>query len=128
VKFAGVPRLPRRGLPAFSRTGDYVPSVHFVERLNNVRPVPHTAGECDSGYWALGEDIAQSLVGGDLYLHSAPGEPSHFGGKILSFRVHRDRAAPEINGRIVFRIKPTRGHKGVATGEDGWGNEEKLVW
>ena len=104
-----------------------MPAVHFVERLNNVRPVSDS-GEWDSGYWAIAEETAQRLVGGDLYLHSGPAEPSHFGGKILSYRVHRDRAAPEINGRMVFRVKPTRGHKGVPPGQDGWDDERKLVW
>jgi hypothetical protein len=105
-----------------------MPAVHFVERLNNVRPIPNSGGEWESGYWVIADETAQRLVAGDLYLHSGQTEASHFGGKILSFRVHRDSAKPEIDGRIVFRIKPTPGHKGVITGREGWGNEKKLVW
>lgn len=105
-----------------------MPAVHFVERLNNVRPLAGTDGEWESGYWVIAVDTAQRLVGGDLYLHSGQNDASHFGGSILSFRVHRDPSAPEIDGRIVFRIKPTPEHKRVKTGREGWGNEKKLVW
>lgn len=103
-------------------------AVHFVERLNNVRPLPNTNGEWESGYWVIAEDTAQRLVGGNLYLHSGQNEPSHFGGEILSYRVHRDESAPDIDGRVVFRIRPSRAHKGFQTGREGWGNEKKLVW
>ena len=105
-----------------------MPAVHFVERLNNVRPLQGSGGEWESGYWVIADDTAQRLVDGDLYLHSGQSEASHFGGKILSFRVHRDAANLEIDGRIVFRIKPTPRHKGVQTSREGWGNEKKLVW
>lgn len=105
-----------------------MPAVHFVERLNNVRPLQGSEGEWESGYWVIADDTAQRLVGGDLYLHSGQSDASHFGGKILSFRVHCDPANLAIDGRIVFRIKPTLGHKGVQTAREGWGNEKKLVW
>ncbi|MGH2397972.1 MAG: hypothetical protein ACRDFW_13565 [bacterium] len=105
-----------------------MPSVHFVERLNNVRPLPDSPGEWESGYWVIAEDTAQRLVGGDLYLHSAQAEESHFGGTILSYRLHDDPAHPEIHGRVVFRIQPTPQHKGVQAGRAGWGNEKKIVW
>jgi hypothetical protein len=103
-------------------------SVNFVERLNNVHRVPDTDGEWESGYWVVAEDAAQRLVGGNLYLYSSQSEPSHFGGEILSSRVHRDEAIRERDGRVVFRIKFTMGHRGVAPGREGWGNEKKFVW
>jgi hypothetical protein len=105
-----------------------MPAVHFVERLNNVRPLPDSGGEWESGYWVIAEETAQRLVGGDLYLHSGQTEPSHFGGMILSFRVHQEPSKPAIDGRIVFRIRPTPEHKGMKTSREGWGNEKKLVW
>jgi hypothetical protein len=95
-----------------------MPAVHFVERRNNVRPLPDAPGEWESGYWVIAEETAQRLVGGNLYLHSGQNEPSHFGGKILGFRVHRDPGSPEIDGRLVFRIKATREHKDVETGRE----------
>ena len=103
-------------------------AVHFVERLNNVRRIPDADGEWESGYWVVAEDTAQRLVGGDLYLHSNQSEPSHFGGAILSFRVHKDQVVTERDGRIVFRIRPTQAHKSFPAGRDGWGNEKKIVW
>jgi hypothetical protein len=101
-------------------------AVHFVERKNNVHRVPDVPGEWESGYWVIAQETAQRLIGADLYLHSGQNEPSHFGGKIVAFRTHR--SGPEIDGRIVFRIRATPKYKGVVTGREGWGNEKKLVW
>lgn len=103
-----------------------MPAVHFVERKNNVHRVPDAPGEWESGYWVIAEETAQRLIGADIYLHSGQNEPSHFGGKIVAFRIHRDSS--EINGRIVFRIRSTLEYKGIVTGREGWGNEKKLVW
>jgi hypothetical protein len=105
-----------------------MPAIHLVERKNNVRRVPDSQGEWESRYWAIAPDTAQRLIGGDLYLHSGQNEPSHFGGKIVSFRVHQDATQPEIDGRVIFRIAASSDYKGVITGREGWGNEKKLVW
>lgn len=105
-----------------------MPSVHFVERKSNVHRVPDAPGAWESGYWVIAEDTAQRLIGAGLYLHSGQNEPSHFGGKIISFRVHRDGSGSEIDGRIVFRIQAMPEYKGVVTEREGWGNEKKLVW
>ena len=101
-----------------------MPSIHFVERMNNVTKVQGTTDEWESGHWVVGEETARSLIGGDLYLHSGQNEPSHFGGKILSYRVHN---GGDVDGRFVFRIRATLAHKGVRTGREGWGNEKRLV-
>ena len=103
-------------------------ALHLIERKANVRRVPDSPGEWESGYWVVGQDTAARLVGGDLYLHSHQGEPSHFGGTILAFRVHHDPSDPEIHGRLVFRIKASVAHKGVLAGREHWGNEKKIVW
>jgi hypothetical protein len=105
-----------------------MPAVHFVERLNNVHRVPDAPGEWESGYWVVSEETAARLVGGDLYLHFGQGEPSHFGGRIISYRVYRDDTGSEIDGRILFRIRPSLEYKGVVTERQGWGNEKKFVW
>jgi hypothetical protein len=107
---------------------DSMAEIHFVERKNNVARVPNTADEWESGFWVVAESTAQQLIGGDLYLHSGQTKPSHFGGKILSYRVHREGSGSEIDGRLVFRIKSSAVHKGVLTGREGWGNEKKIVW
>jgi hypothetical protein len=101
-------------------------SIHLVERLNNVRKVSAEPPIWESGYWVVSEETAERLVGGDLYLHTGQLDASHFGGKILGYRVHKD--GTEIDGRLVFRIVPTAAHKGVSTGREGWGNEKKYVW
>ena len=103
-----------------------MPAIHLVERKNNVWKLSDSPGEWESGYWVVAEETAARLVGADLYLHSTQGEPSHFGGRILGWRVHRDGS--EIDGRIVFRIQPSVSHKGITTGREGWGNEKKLTW
>jgi hypothetical protein len=100
-------------------------AIHLVERLNNVRRVPDAPGEWESGYWGVAEESAQRLVGGEIYLHSGQAEPSHFGGNILSYRVHRGGAE---DGRIVFRFRATAAHRGVQAGREGWGNEKKFEW
>jgi hypothetical protein len=105
-----------------------MPKLHLVERLNNIRPIPDSPGEWESGYWVVSEETAERLVGGDLYVHSSQSEPSHFGGRILSYRVHRDPTKPDIDGRLVFRIKPSPAHKGFVPGREGWGMEKKIVW
>ena len=100
-------------------------AIHLIERKNNVHPVPNSPGDWDCGYWVVGEDAAQRLVGGALYLHSGQNEESHFGGTILSYRIQRGGAE---DGRLVFRFRATAGHKGVQPGREGWGNEKKFVW
>lgn len=101
-------------------------SIHLVERIGNVHPVSTNPSIWESGYWVIAEATAERLVGADLYLHSGQLDASHFGGKILSYYVHRD--GTDTDGRVVFRITPSLEHKGVKTGREGWGNEKKIVW
>jgi hypothetical protein len=103
-----------------------MPAIHFVERLNNVFKLKDGSDDYESGYWKLAEETAAGLVGGDLYLHSGQSAPSHFGGKVIGYRVHRDGSS--IDGRIVFRIKPSVAYKGVPAGRERWRNEMKIVW
>lgn len=104
-----------------------MPAIHLVERLGNTTKVknaehPH---EYDCGYWVVSEESARKLVGGDLFLHDGQSEPSRFGGKIVGYRVEEGGG---LDGRIVFRIQATPGHRGVKTPKEGWGNEKKIVW
>lgn len=105
-----------------------MPAIHLIEKKINVHRVPDSPQEWESGYWAVTQDTAARLVGGDLYLHSQQGEPSHFGGPILSFRVHSDASDVRLDGRVVFRIKASHSHKEVLAGREGWGNEKKIIW
>ena len=103
-----------------------MPSIHFVERKNNVRKVQGTIDEWESGFWVVSHETADRLVGGDLYLHSRQAAASHFGGLILGWRAISDSAQPDIDGRIVFHIRATPAHRGVKIGPDGWGNEKNI--
>ncbi len=100
-----------------------MPSIHLIERMNNLHRIQGCEDEWECGYWALSLDTATSLVGGNLYLHSRQTDPSHFGGQIISFRTQADG---EYHGRIIFRFRFTHAHKGVKTAKSGWGNEKKL--
>jgi hypothetical protein len=105
-----------------------MPSIHFVERKNNVHRVQGTTDEWESGYWVVGHDTADRLVGGELYLHAKQDAESHFGGRILSWRAIDDPTKEDIHGRLVFRIRFTPAHRGVKVGPEGWGNEKNLRW
>lgn len=99
-------------------------TIHLIEQKGNVWKVQGTTDEWESGFWVVAEDTAAKLVGGDLYLHSAQAEPSHFGGAILGYRV---QDGGPVSGRYIFRLRPTAAHRGVEAGRSGWGNEKKLV-
>jgi hypothetical protein len=105
-----------------------LPSVHLIERLNNVRKLPGDQGFWESGYWAIAPETAERLVGGNLYLHSHQNKSSHFGGEIISYSIFQGENNSERNGRIVFLIKPTPEHKNFLTNKAGWGNEKKFIW
>jgi hypothetical protein len=98
-------------------------AIHLVERENLLKRIPDAEHEWESGYWVIAPKTARALIGADLYLHSAQAKASHFGGKILDFRVE---AGGERDGRIVFRFKATPGHRGVNTSSDKWSQEMKI--
>ncbi len=98
--------------------------IHLIERLALVHQLHNAAGEWESGHWVVSAESADKLIGGDLYLHTAQDEPSHFGGRITGWRPMPEDS--EHAGRIAFQIIPSLAHKGVRTGRDGWGNEKKF--
>jgi hypothetical protein len=98
--------------------------IHLIERDGRFERVPKTKDEWESGYWSLTQAVAASLVGGDVYFHSAQRDASHFGGAILSSRVQADG---QFAGRTVLRVRYTKEHRGVRAGKGGWGVEKKIV-
>ena len=66
-------------------------AIHFIERSDNVRKMDSRKNEWESGFWAVTEETAQKLVGATLYLHRSKHQPSHFGGRILSYRIEPGR-------------------------------------
>lgn len=102
-------------------------SIHLIERLGNIARIDKEKNEWESGNWAVSEGTAQKLIGGNLYLHHGQDKLSHFGGKILSFRVLPETEG-SLAGRIVFCFQPSMEYKNVNSGQEGWGNEKKIVW
>lgn len=97
--------------------------IHFIEKEGILTREDKSTQNWESGNWAVATGTAESLVGGDIYLHKAQDKPSYFGGKITGFR--------EINegqwkGRIIFQFTATPDHKGVKTSKSGWGMEKKI--
>lgn len=99
-------------------------AIHLIEKRGLIRLLDLAADEYESGFWALGAEKAQSLVGGDVYFHSARANPSFFGGRVLGFRIQADG---EFAGRVVLRLRSEMDHQGVRTGSTGWSVEKKIV-
>jgi len=98
--------------------------IHLIENLGLIEPLPGAVDEHESGYWAVTEARAASLVGGDIYFHRKQAEPSYLGGQILGFRVQGDG---QYVGRVIFRFRADPTYSGVSAGADGWAMEKKIV-
>jgi hypothetical protein len=94
--------------------------IHLIERQNHVAKTPGPANEFTTGDWYISKTTAEALLGDDLFLHGAQGEPSHFGGKITQYRT-------VDSGRVVFTILASKLYKGRRTSTAGWGNEKKII-
>lgn len=101
-------------------------SLHLVEKgihPANLSRVTGTLDQWETGHWWIGETTAASLVGGNIYLHSGQGEPSHTGGEVLSYRPSGTQSK-----RKIFRFRVMNQCVGVSTAKKGWGNEKKVIW
>ena len=99
-------------------------AIHLIEKRGLIRLLDLATDEYESGFWSLGSEKAQSLVGGDVYFHRARANPSFFGGRVLGYRI---QAEGEFAGRVVLRLRSEMGHQGVKTGSTGWSLEKKIV-
>jgi hypothetical protein len=99
--------------------------IHFLERTDNVRKTDRSKNEWESGFWDVTEENAQKLVGATLYLHRTKHQPSHFGGRILSYRLEKEGDA---NARVVFTVRAAADCKDVKAGPRGWAKDCKIVW
>jgi hypothetical protein len=101
--------------------------IHLIERLGSFKRVEGNVFE--SWCWNVTPEVAETLVGGDIYFHKKQKEPSHFGGKILGYRIHDsvEGEYPECHGRAVFTFEYSREHKNVSAGDGGWSYEKKIV-
>ncbi|MDT4965878.1 MAG: hypothetical protein QOJ64_615 [Acidobacteriota bacterium] len=97
--------------------------IHLIERIGYVQKLEGRI--CESGFWGVPPQTAQSLLGGDIYFHKKQKESSFFGGKILGYRMHEED--DEYRGRVIFRFEYSREHRDVSAGSGGWSNEKKII-
>jgi len=95
--------------------------IHLIENDRRMVRVEGTTWEC--GYWVVGADTADKLVGGSIYFHAKQSSPSYFGGKILSWRIQQKG---EFRGKVVFCFESSPTFKGLLAGR-GWGAGSKVV-
>lgn len=98
--------------------------IHFLERSEKVRKMDPMKNEWESGFWEVTEENAQKLVGATLYLHRTKHQPSHFGGRILSYRIEKGASSP----RVVFTVRAAVDCKDVKTPPRGWAKDHKILW
>lgn len=99
-------------------------ALHVIEKgkdkKENLVRISSRSQQWETGYWKINDSTAESLIGGNIYVHKGQKIPSHIGGKILSYR-------SEAGGRKVFRFRAdARLTNVIAT--SGWGNEKRIVW
>jgi len=97
-------------------------NIHLVEPLNNFVKLNDNVWE--SGCWAVDEDKAKKLVGGEIYFHKKRQEPSFYGGTILGYRVEQDG---EYQGKIIFQLQHVQSCRNVSTGKTGWKKDVKIM-
>ena len=100
-------------------------AIHFIERTDHVRKTDRLKNEWESGFWPVTEETAQKLVGATLYLHRTKNQRSHFGGKILSYRI--EQAGPSA-GSVVFTVRASMDCKDVKVEPKGWAKDQKIFW
>jgi hypothetical protein len=100
-----------------------VTAIHLIERSDNVRKTDRLKNEWETGFWPVTEEKAQKLVGATLYLHRSKHQPSHFGGKILAYRI--EQAGPSA-GCVVFTVRAAVDCKDVKTDAKGWTKDHKI--
>ena len=101
--------------------------IHLIERNGAFKKLEGNVHE--TWCWKMTAQVAESLVGGDIYFHKKQKEPSYFGGKILAYRVHDsdEGEVPDCRGRVIFTFEFSREHRGVSAGEGGWSFMQKIV-
>lgn len=73
-------------------------NIHLIEKSASYNRVKDAKGQWESGTWAMSAETAKSLLGGNIYLHTAQKAPCYLGGKILSY-------ADEGNGRYTIHFQ-----------------------
>ena len=104
-------------------------AIHLIEKKGTsqgLRPIELKARRWESGYWKVAEETAKRLIGGRIFLHTSWSEPSHFGGHIDAFTIHR-APGTEVDGRIIFYFTAEENGKHVVA-PPGASGEKRIVW
>jgi len=57
--------------------------IHLIEKTARYNRVAGTQDQWTTGTWKMAHDTAMSLIGGNVYLHTAQLAPCYLGGEIL---------------------------------------------
>ena len=98
--------------------------IHLVDRANSLVRLTTEGQVWESGYWAVPEATAKSLLGGSILFHKKRQEPSFFGGLILNYRLH-DKG--QSKGQVIFTFEYRADHRGVMAEAGGWSKDVKVV-
>lgn len=103
-------------------------AIHIVGQIDHLKRLKDSAivHEWESGRCAVAPNVAEKLVGADLYMHEGMSKPSRFGGKITGFRLHGD--GPDTASEVIFRFQASNDHRDIKTSRAGWTNDTKIVW
>jgi hypothetical protein len=96
--------------------------IHLIENDGRIKRVDGQIWE--SGYWVVGKEKADGLIGGSIFFHAKKASPSYYGGKILSWRLQEDG---EYRGRVIFTFEFQADHKDFVAENEGWSQEKKIV-
>lgn len=97
-------------------------NIHLIETSNHFVKLGDDLWE--SGSWALSEDQAKALVGGEIYFHKKRQEPSFYGGTILDYRIGSEG---ENRGKVVFKLQYIPSCRNVSTDKTGWCKAIKIA-
>ena len=104
-----------------------MPSIHLIKNnpdLPGIDPINPGSTTHRSGYWAVSPEIANALVGGEIFFHEAQVAPAFIGGTIICAEVQADGP---YAGRIVFTFEADPFFVGVEAGPEGWNREKKIL-
>ena len=65
-------------------------NIHLIEKSAGYNRVAGTENEWTTGTWTMSQATAESLIGGNVFLHTAQKAPCYLGGKILGCEDARD--------------------------------------
>ena len=99
--------------------------IHLIQKRPDLRPwsAPEGYPVYESGYWALSEKKARSLIGGEIYFYEKRTAPSFLGGVIENIRLKQE---DPWKGRIIFTFRSAPEYEGKRTSKDRWGMEKKI--